>query len=205
PTGHAVIYVDRAAENSIVLVPGANARQDDTHIAAALAGAGPADSLLLQNETTLQAEAAALARQKGLRVIYSAAPFDLVAVQAVLPHLSMLVMNEIEAAQLTGALGQSLADLPVADIIVTKGAQGADWTRKGEATLSVPAFRVVPVDTTGAGDCFIGSLAAALDRGLSREDAMRFASAASAVQVTRPGASDAMPARAEVEAFLSAQ
>ena len=104
PTGHAVIYVDHAAENSIVLVPGANARQDDTHIAAALAGAGPADSLLLQNETTLQAEAASLARQNGLRVIYSAAPFDLAAVQAVLPHLSILVMNEIEAAQLTGTL-----------------------------------------------------------------------------------------------------
>ena len=58
-------------------------------------------------------------------------------------------------------MGQLLADLPVADIIVTKGAQGGDWIRKGEATLSVPAFRVVPVDTTGAGDCLIGSLAAA--------------------------------------------
>lgn len=75
--------------------------------AAALAGAAAGDTLLLQNETTAQAEAAALAASKGLRVIYSAAPFDISAVRAVLSHVSLLVMNEIEAEQLRAELGRS--------------------------------------------------------------------------------------------------
>ncbi len=204
-TAHAIINVDAHAENAIVLFAGANACVTEAQIAEALSGATSADTLLLQNETTLQPEAAAIAAGKGLRVIYSAAPFDIAAVRAVLPHASMLVMNEGEAAQLTAALGKPLTELPVKDIIVTRGAKGADWISAGSETVSQPAFRVTPVDTTGAGDCFIGALAAATDRGLDREKAMRFAAAAAAIQVTRPGASDAMPTRAEVETFLTQQ
>ena len=69
----------------------------------------------------------------------------------------------------------------------------------------MPAFAVKAVDTTGAGDCFIGTLAAALDQGLERSAAMRLASAAAAIQVTRPGTAAAIPTREEVEAFLSRQ
>ena len=203
PTGHAIINVDRAGENAIVLLPGANFGLEQSHIEAALAAALPGDILLLQNETTLQSETARSALSHGLRVIYSAAPFDIAAVRAVLPFISMLVVNEVEAAQLTAAIGKPLTALAVPDIIVTKGAQGAEWISAGTEPLFTPAFRVKPVDTTGAGDCFIGSLAAALDRGLTRPAAMRYAAAASALQVTRPGASAAMPTRAEVETFLS--
>lgn len=198
PTGHAIINVDPAAENSIVIYPGANRVLSGDMVGAALSGAGAGDTLLLQNETSAQAEAAALAAARGMRVIYSAAPFDIAAVRAVLPQVSLLVMNEGEAAQLRAAEGA----LPPLDCLITKGAQGAEWISAGAEPLFMPAFKVTPVDTTGAGDTFIGTLAAALDLGLPREAAMRRAAAASALQVTRQGAAQAIPTAAEVDAFL---
>ena len=203
PTGHAIINVDPAGENAIVIFPGANRELSAAHVAAALDAAVPGDLLLIQNETSAQADAARIGREKGLRVVYSAAPFDPAAVGAVMPHLSLLVMNEVEAAQLATALGRTLAELPVRDVIVTRGARGAAWFTDGVETVFMPAIPVRPVDTTGAGDCFIGYVAAALDRGMERTAAMRIASAASAMQVTRPGAADAIPRLAEVEEFLA--
>ncbi|SNX69838.1 ribokinase [Cereibacter ovatus] len=199
PTGHAIITVDPAGENVIVIFPGANRSLSDRQVAAALATAGPDDTLLIQNETSAQVQAARLAVARGLRVIYSAAPFDVAAVQAVLPHVSLLVLNKVEAEALRTALGA----LPGVEMIVTRGAQGADWLRPGADPLHVPAFAVAAVDTVGAGDCFTGNLAAALDAGLPRHQAMRRAAAAAALQVTRPGASQAMPSAAEVTAFLA--
>lgn len=202
-TGHAIITVDPGGENSIVIHPGANRALDRAAVETALDGAGPGDALILQNETAWQAESAAFARARGLSVIYSAAPFDVAAVRAVLPHIELLMVNEVEAAQLVAETGQALDALPVADIVVTEGARGATWYRRGADPLFVPAFRVEPVDTTGAGDCFAGTLAAALDRGDDRAVAMRQAAAAAALQVTRPGAAEAMPDAAEVAAFLA--
>jgi ribokinase len=199
PTGHAIINVDTAGENAIVLFPGANVVLDEDAVAAALAGAGPGDTLMLQNETSGQEAAARLAAARGLRVIYSAAPFDVAAVRAVLPYVSLLAVNAVEAAQLTAALGRA----PDLDMIVTRGAQGAEWFSPESEPLFVPSFPVTPVDTTGAGDCFIGTLAAALDAGDDRLTALRRASAAAAIQVTRPGASTAMPTAQEVTAFLA--
>lgn len=197
-TGHAIINVDPGAENAIVIYPGANRAISSAMTEAALSTARPGDSLLLQNETSAQVEAAAMGATKGLRVIYSAAPFDIAAVRAVLPHVSLLVMNEIEAEQLRAAQGA----LPDIDCIITQGARGAEWISAGTEPLFQPAFKVVPVDTTGAGDTFIGTLAAGLDLGLDRATAMRRAAAAAAIQVTRPGAAPAIPTAAEVDAFL---
>jgi len=199
PTGHAIITVDPQGENSIVIFPGANTAQELSRLTAAFAGARPGDILLLQNETSHQVEAAQMAAARGMRVIYSAAPFDLAAITAILPFASVLVLNAVEADQLTAATGA----IEGPDLIVTEGARGARWQTAGGGILRVPAFDVTPVDTTGAGDCFIGSVAAALDRGLGREAALRFAAAAAALQVTRSGTAEAMPGRAEVEAFLA--
>ena len=201
PTGHAIINVDPGAENAIVIYPGANRAVTGAMVDSALAQAKSGDTLLIQNETSAQAEGAAIAAAKGLRVIYSAAPFDIAAVKAALPHTSLLVMNEIEAEQTRAALGA----LPPLDCIITKGAQGAEWISAIAEPLFMPAFRVTPVDTTGAGDTFIGTLAAGLDLGLDRATAMRRASAASALQVTRPGAAQAIPGAEEVTAFLQSQ
>ncbi len=201
-TGHAIVAVDDAGENQIIIHSGANLAQDPAMIAAALGQGQPGDILLLQNETSHQVEAARLARARGLRVFYSAAPFDLGALRAVLPHVTHLLVNAGEAAALVAATGTPLADQPVEAVIVTRGSQGAEWICAGTEPLFTPAFPVTPVDTTGAGDCFAGSLAAALDRGQSPAQALRYAAAAAALQVTRPGAAPAMPLRAEVEALL---
>ena len=199
PSGHAIIYVDPQAENVIVTFAGANHSATTASVGAALAGAAPSDTLLLQNETSAQIDAARVARARGLRVIYSAAPFQVESVRGVLPHVSMLVMNAGEATELRAAFGE----MPPIDMIVTRGADGAEWLSPGKEPLFVPSFRVTPVDTTGAGDCFIGTLAAALDSGADRPLAMRRAAAAAALQVTRAGAAQAMPLASEVDAFLA--
>jgi len=205
-SGHAIITIDTAGENAIVIFPGANRQIPEETLQRALAGAGPGDWLILQNETALQVEAATLAQARGLAVAYSAAPFDAAATRAMLPYLSLLIVNEVEAAQLCSTLGVTLADLPVPHVVVTLGAKGAVWHDLVEGkALPVPALPVVPVDTTAAGDTFAGYLLAGLAEGMTPAQAMRLASAAAALKVTRAGTADAIPARAEVETFLAAQ
>lgn len=202
PTGHAMVMTDPAGENTIVLYAGANRAQDAGLIDACLARGGAGDSLLLQNETSHQRIAAMKARSQGMRVFYSAAPFNLTALHDVLGAVSHLLVNAPEAEALIRATGVALGDLPVEAVIVTRGAAGAEWIAGGAEPVFVPAFTVEPVDTTGAGDCFAGALAAGLDRSLPVADAMRWAAAAAAVQVTRPGTAEAMPDRDTVARFL---
>ena len=201
PTGHAIINVDPGGENAIVIFPGANHGIDAVAMDEALADGVTGDTLMIQNETSLQVEAARIAQQKRMFVVYSAAPFDAEAVRAILPHVSLLVVNEGEAAQLQVALNGR----PEVDMVITRGSKGAEWISVGAEPVFQPAFRVTPVDTTGAGDTFIGTLVAGIDLGLSRVEAMRRAAAAAALQVTRPGAAQAIPTAQEVNAFLDAQ
>ncbi len=198
-TGHANITVDQAGENMIVVMPGANRELEIEQVEQALIQAKPSDILVLQNETSSVAEAARLGAEKGMFVIYSAAPFEIGAVMEVMGHVDLLVLNEVEAEQLR----QTAPELKVPNRLVTKGAAGAVWLQDDTESVSIPAFPADPVDTTGAGDCFIGYVAAGLDEGLEKENAMRLAAAASAIQVTRPGTAEAIPSRDEVEAFLA--
>lgn len=201
PTGHAIINVDDAGENAIVIFSSANVALTQEQVRAALAKASQGDVCLLQNETNLAAYAAEIARDKGMRVIYSAAPFDADHAAEMLPFVDLLVLNEVEAAQLSEALGVSPARLPVAEVLITRGARGAIY-RSGGDEVSVPAFAVEPVDTTGAGDCYLGFFAAGQSAGMDVKGAMTFAAAAAAIQVTREGTADAMPDLHEVKAFL---
>ena len=200
PSGHAIIAVDDRGENMILLFPGANRLLPRAHVDAALALARPGDWFLTQNETNLQTEAASLARAQGLRVAYAAAPFEATSVEAMLPFLDLLILNEVEADQLVDTTGRTIATLGLKDVIVTLGAEGCLWFHEGRET-SFPALRVTPVDTTGAGDAFTGYVLAALDEGAPMPDAIRLATRASALKVTRPGAADAIPTRQEAEAF----
>jgi len=203
-TGHAVIMVDDGAENSILIHPGANRALGADWVAEALAAAQPGDALLTQNETSAGIEAAALARARGMHVIHTAAPFDAAALRDLLPHLTLLMLNALEAEQMQAALGCGLADLGVPEVIVTRGAEGADWHLFAQSeVIRVPAFPVRAVDTTGAGDTFAGYLVAGLAQGLTRAQAARRAAAASAIAVCRAGAAEAIPAGAEVDAFLA--
>jgi ribokinase len=201
-SGHAVVMVDACGENAIVIHPGANRRVPVPLIEAALGDARPGDWLLMQNETSGQVEAAQRARALGLHVAYSAAPFDVAAVRAVLPFVSLLILNAIEAGQLLKKLGA--VDVPM--MLVTRGAKGAElFNATSDETLFVPAFSVTAIDTTGAGDCFAGYAVASLAAGLAPAKALRRASAAAALQVQHPGASAAIPTAAEVDDFLAAQ
>jgi ribokinase len=200
PTGHAVIMVDDHGENAILLYPGANRALTETHIASALAVATEADTFVFQNETSAQIEGATLASSKGMRVVYAAAPFDAHSVEAVLPMLDILVMNAIEAQQLTDALGAALTDLPVRDVIVTLGGDGCRWVNTDDGTdKTFPAIPVTPVDTTGAGDTFTGFLVAGLDRGLPMEQAISLGQQAGAIMVTRHGTADVIPDLKDIE------
>ena len=202
-TGHAIIMVDRDAENAIIIHPGANRAIDEAALTDTLAGLSDRDTLLIQNETNGQVAAAKAAKAQRARVVYSAAPFDLDAVRDVLPHVSILAMNEGEAAQLFASLS---GDMTVQGLLITRGSQGAEYhDLTDNQTYEQASFKVTPVDTTGAGDTFAGYFAAGLDAGLAIPDALRRASAAAALQVTREGAGDAIPTSSEVDAFLADQ
>ena len=207
PTGCASICVDPAARNQIAVAPGANAlaRADQVEDAAL----HPGVVVLLQMEVPSEQVAALIHRAKarGARVVLNLAPPGELPAEA-LRALDMLVVNEHEAEVLATRLGctATAGGLHAAlgiDVVVTLGEAGVlAATDSGE--VSVAAFRVTPVDTTGAGDCWCGVLCAGLDRGLSLDAAMRRASAAAAIAVTRPGAAAAMPLASETDALLSA-
>lgn len=201
-TGHAIIMVDDAAENVIVVHSGANMALNRGQIKGAIARRSPGDWVLLQNETNLVPEAAAAGRAAGLKVAYAAAPFDADAVARVLPHTDLLAVNQVEAAQLADHLGQSIEDLNVPAILITLGSDGALYRADGEE-IRTPAFQVEPVDTTGAGDTFLGIFLAGLDMGQAPAVALRRAAAAAALQVTRPGAGEAIPTLDALETFLA--
>jgi ribokinase len=200
-TGHAVIYVDQDAENSIVLFPGANDQIEMSHVSQALIEAKSGDWFLLQNETSTGPSAAKLAHEKGLKVCYSAAPFSIGAVAEVLPYTSLLIVNEIEYQQLLEQLPNAKQILSAMELIVTYGSKGAIYAH-GKIKIEVAAHRCEVVDTTGAGDTFLGYTLALLDRGQTVEQAMKLASAAAAIQVSRKGAADAIPALTDVQDFL---
>lgn len=200
-TGHAIILLDGQAENAIVIHPGANRAVTRAMLEKPLSAIKAQDTLLIQNETGCQVEAARAARQAGARVIYSAAPFDIHAVQAILPHATILAMNAGEADELFAAMP---GDLPVQGLLITRGGDGAEYRDLTTGTVHrQAAFAVKPADTTGAGDTFAGYFAAALDRGDPVPAALRLAAGAAALKVTRSGAGDAIPGMEEVLAFIA--
>ena len=198
--GHAIIFVEPSGENRIVIHGGANQSFSNEDIEDALNSAQSGDWWLAQNETNLVAESMAMARRRGLRTAYAAAPFSAEAAAEVLPHVDALFVNEGEDQ----ALSAHLADAPEPPLkVTTLGARGAIISKRGEPQITVPSYKVEPVDTTGAGDTFTGAFLASLDTGLDLAEAGRIASAAAALCVTRAGAADSSPTRAEIEAFLS--
>jgi ribokinase len=180
PTGTALIVVGAAAENTIVVVPGANSRVDEDALAA-VDDLAPEDVLLVQLEIPLETVAAACARAaaRGVRVVLNIAPYaDLPA--AVIEVADPLVANEHEA-QLLGHTGTRPRSR-----LVTLGAHGAVWDDLGLPAVAVPDDEVL--DTTGAGDAFCGALAAALARGEDREQALLAALEAGGNAVRHRGA-----------------
>lgn len=200
PTSQAIIMVDDHGENAIVLAPGASIEIPQTTLQTALSEASTGDWFITQNETNLQRTAVALAKKMGLKVGYAAAPFEADRVAAVLEYLDFLILNEVEAAQLTEATGKIPAVLGVADVIVTLGAGGADWFG-ADGKQHFDAMPVTPVDTTGAGDTFTGYVLGGLDQGMPMAQAIAMATKAGALMVTRKGTADVIPDLSEVRDF----
>lgn len=199
-TGHAIINVDDQGENSIVLLAGANREITRDMVGAALSDASVGDILVMQNETNAQAEAAKMAKDLGLRVAYAAAPFEVAAIEAVLPHLDFLFVNQVEAEQLSIAMGKAVHDLGIEHVIVTLGSKGSIWYNQSlSASKRFASHKVTPVDTTGAGDTFTGYVLAGLDRGMPMEQAIGLATKAAAIMVTRHGTSDVIPDLKDVQ------
>jgi ribokinase len=210
PTGVACVMVDDNGANSIVVVAGANAALDVKRVDAASALIDAGDWLICQLESPIDSVAAAfeLARAGGARIVFNPAPVPAAPLPDSLIGVDYLVVNETEAGQLT--------DLAVADaasatkaatvlrsrgagtVLVTMGAQGVLVADGVAADRFLPALVVDAVDTTAAGDTFVGALTVALGRGLAVDEAVGEAQAAAAVSVTRMGAQSSIPTRAEM-------
>jgi ribokinase len=185
PTAIAAIGIDARGENSIITASCANLHISATQMPDALLG--PQTLMVLQMEIPLAANRAAIARAKaaGARVLLNLAPASALPAD-LLQQLDLLVLNEIEASQLATALALpelgvyaiawALAERFALTCVVTLGAQGC-FAATATGGWSVPALPITPVDTTGAGDAFVGIFAAALDAGLSLPQALRRATA----------------------------
>ena len=199
PTGHAIIQVDCHGQNSIVLFAGANAQIDKRAIDTALSHFSRGDILLLQNEINNVAYIITAAAERGLTICLNPAPFGPEVRAYPLELVDLLIVNETEATGLVGA--SELADLavlcPHAQIALTLGATGTQYYSPTEE-FHLPAPQVEAVDTTGAGDTFIGYFLQGLTADMTARDAMTRAVQAAALCVTRPGAMDSIPAADEV-------
>lgn len=213
-SGVALITVDPAGHNTIVVASGANMRLTTADVDAAGAAIAGSQILLLQLEVPADvvAHAAALAKRSGCRVVLDPAPAP---PSGSLPgdlyrNLYVINPNEVEARTLTGievtddqgasAVARRLLELGCQAAVIKRGAQGA-FLATDAARETVPGIPVRAADSTAAGDAFAGALAVALAEGRELTGAVRFANAVGALSVTRMGAQPSMPRREELEAF----
>ena len=211
-SGVALIFVDEAGENSIAVASGANSALRPADVEPLVSRLGAGDVLLVQLEIPLETVCAAVeaATARGARVILNPAPARPLP-DTLLAAVTVITPNEREAAQLTDlatggpdGLSQAARALHargVGDVLITLGSRGV-YASTADSVSHEPAFRVETRDTTAAGDVFNGALAVAMIEGQSRRDAIRFASAAAALSVTRPGAQASAPRRADIDAML---
>ncbi len=204
PTGTALILVEDSGQNRIVMVPGANARValDEPALRAQLADAA---FLVAQFEVPMDqvARAVAVGHDAGCKVLLNPSPVQPIA-DAMWPRIDTLVVNEVEAETLCGLsadsprqaalAGQLLRAKGIARVVVTLGARGAVAV-DADGARHHPAPKVQPVDTTAAGDTFLGALAVALGEGQSFDAAVRLGIRAAALCIQQPGAQPSIPQR----------
>ncbi|MFC2043304.1 ribokinase [Chloroflexota bacterium] len=215
PTGVALIEVDDSGENSIVVASGANMRVTSLDVDAAQEAISAADLLLLQLEIPLKTvlQAVLLAKRKNVTVVLNPAP-AMKLTSETLSLVDILIPNESETALLTGlpvgsrseirAAASSLLTSGVNTVILTLGENGALLTQEGKSEI-IPSIKINPVDTTAAGDAFVGGFAVALAERKSVTEAIRWGNAAGALATTRLGAQPSLPMRQDVEMMLEGQ
>lgn len=212
-TGVAMIILDAAGQNSIVLSPGANGRVTPEQIEACGDTIARARMLVCQLETPIPAvtRAVDIAYDKRVPVILNpapAVPLD----RSLLAKISYLIPNETEAsllsgvqvvdAETAGVAAHRLIDDGVEEVLITLGDRGVMYALEDGVVSSAPAIRVPVVDTTGAGDTFVGTLAVELASARPIREAIQTAQAAAALKVTKLGAQTSIPRRDEVMQFI---
>lgn len=207
-SGHAIIQVDDKGENSIILHGGANQSFDRSALEKHLEGAQAGDFLLLQNECNDIATAFDIAVERGMSIAFNPAPMTAAVLDLPLEHCAVLIVNEAEAAALAGTsdpdavLAIMAQRYPHTRLVMTRGSKGALLQHQGKH-YQQEAMAVDVVDTTGAGDTFVGYFLAALVNGLDNQKALQRACAAAALSVTRAGATPSIPTATDVDSFCA--
>ena len=203
PTGHANIQVTPEGENSIVLFGGANRTITESDIDEALEEANSGEFLLIQNEISALDYLIDRACEKDMRVVFNAAPMSGDVNALPLEAIELLVINEIEGFELTtktvpdeiiASLSSRFSDT---NILLTLGAAGSIYAGKGDSVFQ-PAMKVEAVDTTAAGDTYVGFFLAGYSAGNSVEECLALATSAAAVCVMRAGAATSIPSLHEL-------
>jgi ribokinase len=212
PSGTAVILVDEKGENCIVVTPGANNLLSPAYIYQIQHEIKSCDMILLQMEIPYETIKAVcrLAAKHRKRVMLNVAPARPVD-REMLMQTDILVVNETEAETISGlkiavagtdAVIDALLEMGAKTVVLTLGKQGS-MVKNNQITQFMPAFPIEAVDSTAAGDTFCGALAASLTRGHEWSEALKFATAAAAISVTRMGAQPSIPTEPEIHEFLS--
>lgn len=205
--GHTVIQVNPDGENCILLYGGSNQCVTEAQIADTFAGCSAGDWLVLQNEVNNLPAIVDAAYEKGMVIALNPSPYDAKLEAVDFGKLSWLLVNEVEAGQISGSDDPEAAwtwlhgRYPRLNVLITLGSAGSVAYRckdGGVETVRQEAFRVKAVDTTAAGDTYTGYFIAGLMAGEPLADCMRRASKASSISVTRPGAADSIPRQCEV-------
>lgn len=206
-TGHAIIQIDKDAQNCILLFGGANQLLTEEYIDEVLAQFEEGDILLLQNEVNALPYMVEKAYEKGMQIALNPSPFNEKLDAVDMEKISLFLLNEIEGGQITGymkpeeILAEMAKKFPKAKIVLTLGGDGAIYYENGKS-YHQPIFKVEAMDTTAAGDTFTGYFLAGMVEGMSIEDTLKMSAKASSIAVTRNGAVPSIPYRKEVEESL---
>ncbi len=213
PSGHAIIQIDALGENAILLFSGANHGFTQERITALIAQTTPGDTILIQNECNGLDQLIPLAVSHGCKVIFNPAPMTAKVASLPLEQCELLFFNRTEAAALLGMpVASSAADLlrrckealGDVEVVLTLGSEGA-WYQCSSETLFQPALKVKAIDTTAAGDTFVGYFLAARQAGLTPSQCLQRATAAAALAVQQWGAASSIPMGEEVDRLMCQQ
>ena len=207
-SGHAIIQIDKNAQNCILLFGGANQKLTEAYVDEVLEGFESGDILLLQNEVNMLPYMVEKAHAKGMQIALNPSPFNEKLDAVDMSKIAIFLLNEVEGFQVTGLtepdaiIGKLLQMYPHAKIVLTLGKDGAVYADKDQKHFQ-PIFKVQAVDTTAAGDTFTGYFLAGLCEGLPIPQVLKMSAKASSIAVSRPGAVPSIPCRAEVEQALA--
>ena len=200
-TGHAMIQVIPAGQNSIILFGGANQEIGKDQIDKVLTEFDQGDILVLQNEISENSYIMMKAHEKGMKIYLNPSPCDEKIKKMPLEYVDCFLLNEVEAAQICGekeGTAEKLSELyPKAEWVLTLGERGVVY-RKGVCQIEQKACSVKAVDTTAAGDTFTGFYIGCRCKGAGVEESLRVATMAAGIAVTRKGAQDSIPFMSEV-------